>query len=340
LSSNDKGVIVLGHGSRASGSGEILQWVVDRLAGRLDCPVRAAFLQFNQPDLEECCRELAAAGASELFIAPYFLFEGNHMIKDIPRKIEELEAAMPGVNITLAATLGKDDKMVSVLRQRLMAAGYTDVAPVDAVRAHPIEAESFDIIDGLLNPEDPEDPRYQVARRVAHATGDTSMADMLSFSPGAVRAGISALSGSGVIFCDVKMVAAGIEPTATRYGLEVVCGIDEKETQLLAAADGITRGAAAMRRRALETDDRFDGALVAVGNAPTALFELMRLAGEGLARPELIVGVPVGFVGAAESKEELAATGMEFITLPGNRGGSNVAAAAVNALIKIWAETR
>jgi precorrin-8X/cobalt-precorrin-8 methylmutase len=142
------------------------------------------------------------------------------------------------------------------------------------------------------------------------------------------------LAGGATIFCDVNMVVAGVEPTAGRAGLRVVCGIADIATSTLAVAEGITRGAAAFRRNYIDDRDSLDGAIVAIGNAPTALFEVLRLVREEGIRPALVVGVPVGFVGAVESKEELAASELDFITLPGNRGGSNIAAAIMNALIK------
>lgn len=332
-------VVVLGHGSRAKGSGETLEWVVRQLADRLDCPVAPAFLQFNEPSLKECCRELARGGARHIFIAPYFLFDGNHIREDIPEEIGELEAEFPGVEFTQAPVLGIDGSMVGLLRKRLGQSGFT-AAVVEPGGQHPIEGESFAIIDALVDPDDPDDPHYAVARRVVHATGDTGLVDALAFSSGAVAAARDALANGAAVYCDVNMVVAGIEPTAARAGLQVSSGIARDDTGKLAAAEGITRGAAAFRRRYIEDSAALDGAMVVIGNAPTALFEVLRLVREEGVRPALVIGVPVGFVGAAESKEELAVSGIEYVTLPGNRGGSNVAAAIFNALVKIWAADR
>lgn len=343
-------VIVLGHGSRAADSGKPLEWIAAELSRRVACPVIPAFLQFNEPGLTEACRELADAGARHIFIAPYFLFEGNHMLKDIPEEIGELEQDYPDITFTLAATLGTDENLLRLLRKRLEEAGFFDGAeakapaaerhgaarPEQQAESHPIERESFAIIDDLVRPVDSGDPLYQVIRRVIHATGDPSLADGLSFSAGAIDSAVTAMMQSGPIYCDVNMVAAGIEPTAGHAGLKVLCGIAEAATGTVAAAEGITRGAAAFRRNYIDDRGAYDGSIIVVGNAPTALFEVLRLAREEGIRPALVVGVPVGFVGAAESKEELEASGLEYITMPGNRGGSNVAAAIVNALIRIW----
>jgi len=343
-SSEKKAVIILGHGSRAADSGRPLEWVAGRLAGRLDCPVVPAFLQFNEPGLAQRCRELAADGVGHIYIAPYFLFDGNHMLRDIPEEIDELRADLPEVTFTLTAALGTDARLVSLVAERLGEAGLgpaeagagAEVAGgVAPLGQHPIESESFDIIDRLVEPEDPADPRYEVARRVVHATGDPGLADALEFSAGAIDAARAAIGSGAAVFCDVNMVAAGIEPTAARAGLRVTCGIALEEVARLAAAAGITRGAAAFRHSHARDNAALDGAIVVIGNAPTALVELLRLARDEGARPALVVGVPVGFVGAAESKAELAASGLDYIALPGNRGGSNIAAAIFNALVRL-----
>jgi len=213
---------------------------------------------------------------------------------------------------------------------------------------HPIEAESFGIIDSLLEPADPEDPAYQIVRRIVHTTGDPSMAHSVVISGGAIGAGLAAISVRAGIYCDVNMLASGIRPTAKRLGIDVTCLVADPAVVELARNEGITRGAAAVRLAARgsaasgEAGDAqpgagIDGAIVAIGNSPTALFELLRLASEDGVRPALVVGVPVGFVGAAESKEALQESEIPYITIPGNRGGSTIAAAVVNALMRMSA---
>ncbi len=348
-------LIVLGHGSRAPEAGMLLNWVAERLSLRFRAPVLAASLQFNEPTLAECCRRLAGEGARRIVVAPYFLFTGNHLQRDIPEVLRRLRQELAGVEIVLAEPLGADDLLVEVVARRALAhiepeqdattpaaarqdATTPDTARRDAARPlpqHPIELESFAIIDSLLEPEDSNKPEYQVVRRIVHTTGDPSLARAVMFSGGAVAAGVAALCSKSLIYCDVKMVAAGVEPTAAGQGLPVACLVGEPGVAGLAGRENITRGAAAVRLAARD----LDGAVVAIGNSPTALFELLGLAaGEGV-RPALVVGVPVGFVGAAESKEALAASDLPHITIPGNRGGSTVAAAVVNALIRLSAAT-
>ena len=334
--SSGQAVVVIGHGSRAPNSGGPLQWLVAELAAVLGCRVVPAFLQFNQPSLTEACRDLACSGARHILIAPYFLFEGNHIRQDIPEEISQLQVEFPGVTFSLAAALGTDELLVELVKKRLTEAGLGMVAQGSQPQEqHPIERESFAIIDRLTEPDDPDDPSYMVARRVVHATGDISLVRELRFSPGAISAAIRAMARGATILCDVNMVLAGVEPTARQAGLRVVCGIASEEAGKLAAAEGISRSAAAFRCRYSSDSTSFDGAIVVVGNAPTALFEVLRLVREEGIRPALVIGVPVGFVGAAESKEELAAARLEYITLPGTRGGSNVAAAICNALMRL-----
>lgn len=168
-------------------------------------------------------------------------------------------------------------------------------------------------------------PMQAVAVRLIHACGMVEVADRLAFSPGAAEAGRAALAGGAPVLCDCAMLAAGI--TA---GPERVVKLRDLSVPGLAARLGTTRSAAAVEL----WRDRVEGAVVAVGNAPTALFHLLERLDAGWPKPALILGFPVGFVGAAESKAELAANpcGVPFITLKGRRGGSALAAAAVNAL--------
>jgi precorrin-8X/cobalt-precorrin-8 methylmutase len=166
-----------------------------------------------------------------------------------------------------------------------------------------------------------------VAVRLIHACGMVEIADRLAFSEGAAEAGQAAIRGGAPVLCDCAMVAAGIvAPGVT----ERVVTLNDPRVAGLAEALGTTRSAAAVDL----WRDRIEGAVVAIGNAPTALFHLLERLEQGWPKPALILGFPVGFVGAAESKAELAADprGCGFIALKGRRGGSALAAAAVNAL--------
>ena len=170
----------------------------------------------------------------------------------------------------------------------------------------------------------------RVAVRVIHACGMTEIARDIVMSPSFAEAARSALLAGAPILCDSKMVANGITRARLPAGNAVICTLDDPAVPALARKIGNTRSAAAMELwRA-----RLAGAVVAIGNAPTALFRLLELIEEGAPHPALVLGFPVGFVGAAESKEALIAAGLgiPFLTLRGRRGGSALAAAAVNAL--------
>ncbi|MHB8172990.1 MAG: precorrin-8X methylmutase [Nitrospirota bacterium] len=195
-----------------------------------------------------------------------------------------------------------------------------------------IESRSFEIIEGLLSGKSLDGPEKEVVKRVVHATADPGFADTLLFSKGSLSAGASAIASSCNIITDVNMLRAGI--TRVRPGgAEVFCFISDSDVKQLAEGSLITRSAAGIRKAA--GLGLIDGSIVAIGNAPTALSELIRLVREG-SRPALIVGVPVGFVGAAESKEALeSVTEVPFITNKGIKGGTPVAAAIVNAIIKL-----
>ncbi len=169
-----------------------------------------------------------------------------------------------------------------------------------------------------------------VAVRLIHACGMVDVADRLAVSPGAAAAGRAALSAGAPVLCDCEMVAAGVIRRALPAANPVVVTLNDPRVPDLARAIGTTRSAAAVEL----WRDRLAGAVVAIGNAPTALFRLLEILEAGGPVPALILGFPVGFVGAAESKAELAARprGAGFIALRGRRGGSAMAAAAVNAL--------
>ena len=193
-----------------------------------------------------------------------------------------------------------------------------------------IYAESFEIIarEARLDHLAPGD--HDLAIRVIHACGMPEIAAELVISPGAVAAGRDALGQGRPIFCDSEMVARGIIARALPAGVRPVVTLNDPDTATRARALGTTRSAAAVEAWLPDLED----SVVAIGNAPTALFHLLEGLAAGWPRPALILGFPVGFVGAAESKQALATLGhgVPFATLPGRRGGSAMAAAAVNAL--------
>jgi precorrin-8X/cobalt-precorrin-8 methylmutase len=169
----------------------------------------------------------------------------------------------------------------------------------------------------------------QVAVRMIHACGQVDLVADLGFSPDIVIASRKALQAGAPILCDAEMVASGVTRARLPASNDVVCTLRDPGVPALAQRLGTTRSAAALEL----WRDRLDGAVVAIGNAPTVLFHLLDMLDAGAPCPAAVLGVPVGFIGAAESKEALAAYGgLEFLVVHGRRGGSAITAAAVNAL--------
>ena len=203
------------------------------------------------------------------------------------------------------------------------------------MRPEEIEGESFRMIDAEVGPHPWSPGEWPVVRRVIHTSADFEYARTMVFSGNAVAGGVAALRKGCGIVTDTNMALSGINrQRREKFGNSIACHVADPEVARTAKELAITRSILALRKGA---GDRGNGIFV-IGNAPTALFELLRLIREEGLRPELIVALPVGFVGAAESKEALLALESEhpqipFITNRGRKGGSNVAAAVVNALM-------
>ncbi|MCL5057991.1 MAG: precorrin-8X methylmutase [Actinobacteria bacterium] len=194
-----------------------------------------------------------------------------------------------------------------------------------------IEKKSMSIIEESLPRLKAMDFRErEIVKRVIHTTGDLGCIDLVNISPGAVEAGLEAIRKGRAILTDVNMLKTGlIADRMSNFGVSAHCLISHPEVIAEAGSTGQTRAMVAVRKGAALAE----GGIIAVGNAPTALFEICRMIREGEAGPALVVGTPVGFVGAAESKEMLMEAGICHITMPGTRGGSTVAAAIINALL-------
>jgi precorrin-8X/cobalt-precorrin-8 methylmutase len=170
----------------------------------------------------------------------------------------------------------------------------------------------------------------QVVVRMIHAVGEIDLTETIGYTPAVVTSARAALNAGAPILCDANMVAAGITRRRLPADNEVLCTLSDPRVPDLAKRMGTTRTAAALEL----WGDKLDGAVVAIGNAPTALFHLMEILAAGAPKPAAIVGGPVGFIGAAESKEDLIAAdlGVEYLVVRGRRGGSPITVAAVNAI--------
>lgn len=332
-------VIILAHGSyNEPETGELMGNVTSGVKSGLTLGVEVewAALQFNHPNLGEVVENLAKRGVKQVVIMPYFLFEGRHFTKDIPNLIEDIKRAHPDVEFILTNTLGMDGLLVDLVIKRIQEAVPELSHRYDASTApqtpEQIESLSMQIIESLLPRLECSHEERCVVKRIVHAAGDPEIARLVRFHSRAVSRGIDAIRRGTPISTDVKMVAIGINhQLAEKFGCSIGCPLDEPGVIRQAQEENVTRAAAAMRYLGKD----LDGAIVAIGNAPTALFALVDLIDGGDVLPAVIVGTPVGFVGAKESKMELMKRDVPYITVAGTRGGSALAVATVNALLSL-----
>jgi precorrin-8X/cobalt-precorrin-8 methylmutase len=335
----ETGVIILAHGSRNEGEvSEILREVARMVKAWLppEIKVVGASMQFNHPDLEEAIELLVEQGVKRVVIMPYFLFQGIHPTKDIPSRIGVIRQGNPEVEFVLAKTLGADKNLANLVVRRIYEAAaelsLNNSLTVNDNATSNIEKSSMAIIEDLLPSIECSDEERQIIKRIVHATGDPQVASLIRFHPNAVSAGIAAIQQGKPIFTDVRMVEVGINHNmARKLGCSIHCAFDEPEVMRQAPKENTTRSAAAIRSLGM----RLDGAIAAIGNAPTALLTMLDLIGSRGVQPALVVGTPVGFVQAKESKAELMKMDIPYITIEGTQGGSTVAVATVNALLKL-----
>lgn len=208
---------------------------------------------------------------------------------------------------------------------------------ITIIEPEKIEGESFRIIEEEytaqtgLQVRDHDPAEFAILRRAIHATGDFSFAGSIVFTKDAVKAGLHAIRSGKNILTDVNMAASGISRNLLHsFGGEVICRVAEPAIATLARERGKTRSQTAIEEGLLN-----NVGIVAIGNAPTALISVMKLIDEGTVQPDLVVGVPVGFVNAVESKEILAEKPYPHITCLGRKGGSTVSVAIINALLRL-----
>jgi len=206
-------------------------------------------------------------------------------------------------------------------------------------RAFNIEKKSFEIIDSEIGHHDYDEMQWAIVRRVIHATADFDFAGKarILFHKDAFDSVFNAIRNKCTIVTDVDMVLAAInKKLVTDLGLKTTCYISDSRIADEARRRGQTRSEAAMRHAAEE----MNGGIVVIGNAPTALYEIMSMIREGVTEPALIVGIPVGFVAALESKTELTKTNLPFITNTGRKGGSAAASSIINAVLLLYQAKR
>jgi len=196
-----------------------------------------------------------------------------------------------------------------------------------------IEERSFEIIEEEIGNklDDFTEQQIPIVKRVVHTTADFEYAQLIEFSPNAVEKAKSSLLGGKSIYCDTSMIMAGINKRKiSKLGVNLINYVHDDDVRKKAEKKGTSRSMEGIEKAAIDSNI----GIFAVGNAPTALFKLKELIEKGL-KPDLIIGVPVGFVGAEESKEILKKMNIPYITIRGRKGGSTVAAAVVNAILKM-----
>ena len=205
-----------------------------------------------------------------------------------------------------------------------------------AQRAFDIEKRSFEIIDSEVGEHEYDPMQWAIVRRVIHATADFDFAtgdSRMRFHPQAVETAFNAIRNHSAVVSDVDMVLAAInKKSLADLGLRPLCYISDSSLAEESRKTGKTRSELAMRKASSE----INGGIVVIGNAPTALYEVMRMISEGKTKPALVVGIPVGFVSAPESKEELAKSDIPFITNSGRKGGSPAASSIMNAIMLLY----
>lgn len=204
----------------------------------------------------------------------------------------------------------------------------TEFKPL-TVQPQEIEGKSFEMITEELGKHPFTDEQYPVVQRVIHASADFELGRSMVFHPDAIQAGIAALRAGQSVIADVQMIQAGVSKDRIRgFGGDVHVHISDPDVMEEAKRLNTTRAIISTRK----ATQMYEGGIYAIGNAPTALLELIRLVKEGEAKPGLIIGMPVGFVSAAESKDELRKLDIPFITNIGRKGGSTIVVAALNAI--------
>jgi precorrin-8X/cobalt-precorrin-8 methylmutase len=326
-------IIIAGHGSPKKDANNIEQ-VAGLLHGKIhpgcggDC-VRVAYLQFAKPDIMQAITDCVKDGAKKIIIHPYFLSSGMHVTTDIPGIIKEARGKYDGVEFIYTEPLGIHSKMAEVVLERISAS--TGLKPDE------IEKRSFEIISDEVDLSDVPEERQPIIKRVIHTTADFEFKGSLVFHPDAVRAGIEAIKSGRDILTDVEMVRTGInKKLLEKWGGKVVCELQGSGVRGQ-GSDEKTRSEIGIEI-ALKQNSNIG--IIAIGNAPTALLKVI----EVLSLPHtpcplpLVIGVPVGFVKALESKALLASQPFPFITNLSRKGGSTVAVAIVNALLKMAEE--
>jgi precorrin-8X/cobalt-precorrin-8 methylmutase len=338
-------IILIGHGSpkKDANNLEIMANMLHNMihSGCSDNCVTVSYLQFAGPEILQTIRERVDKGATKIVIHPFFLHAGTHVTEHIPEVIEEAGRLFPDVEFIYTQPLGVHEKLAQIVMERIGTAvgGTRKVANLcvhgDKLAPEAIEKKSFEILSSECDLSDVPAEQLPIVQRVIHATADFEFKKTLVFHPDAVKTGIRAIREGKNILTDIEMVKTGINKGALeRWGCEAICAISREDVVLASKETEKTRAEIAIEKNINE-----NVGIIVIGNAPTALLRAIELLKEAPGQNlPLIIGVPVGFVKAFESKALLASQEFPFITNMSRKGGTPVAVAIVNALLKIASE--
>jgi len=329
-------ILLLGHGSPKKDANQLDQVaaILHRLIhpGCAESCVRVAYMEFAAPKIPDAIKKAVGDGAKKVILHPFFLTAGQHVTKDIPEMIEEARAVYHGVQFIYTEPLGIHEKLAHIALERISAA--------DPLAPAAIEKRSFDILSAEADLGKIPADRLPIVQRVIHATADFDFKDTLTFHPNAVPGGLAAIRAGKDILTDVEMVRTGINKKwMLPWGGNVFCAIENTGAQGKESGQKLPEGKTRAElgiEKALKVNPNIG--IIAIGNAPTALLkviELFKSPAFSNKQLPLVIGVPVGFVKAVESKALLAEQQFPFITALGRKGGTPAAVAIVNALLKI-----
>lgn len=322
-------ILLIGHGSPKSDAnnieviGKLLHWKIHPFCNK-EC-VKVAYLQFGEPDLMAAIEKAANTNVKRLIIYPFFLSSGLHVTRDIPELIEKAKERFPSVEFLYPEPIGIHEKLVDIVIDR--------ISSIIDDKGYRIEKRSFEIISEEEDLSSLPSEHQPILKRVIHATADFEYKNTLIFHPEAVKRGIKAIQAGQDILTDVEMVRAGINKSLLKeWGGKAICNIQNIENNNFKHA---TRAERAIEE-AIGNNNNIG--IIAIGNAPTALLRVIdivrNLPIENIAKP-LVIGVPVGFIKAVEAKMLLSVQNFPYITNRGRKGGTPVAVAIVNALLKM-----
>jgi precorrin-8X/cobalt-precorrin-8 methylmutase len=312
--------------------------------------VELAFMIRNSPTIPEAIDTLAKKNVSRIVLVPVFLAPGVHTTQEIPEMIEvknqESQLSKKGIQLFYGEPIGADECIAVILEEKALKALGEDWehhhAPFRGPPTNTYPVTSTKIYDRSMTFIRPEiqdtlksapTKNVPIIERVVHTTADPEFAKLLEISDQAVEAGVAAIKNGAKVITDTKMIKAGIhEARVERFGGEILTYIDDPRAAEMATKESITRSASAVR---LAVANGANGAIFLIGNAPTAAFELAELVRKDAVKPALIVAVPVGYVGAAESKEVIAKLPIPYIITRGRKGSSTIAVAIFNALLNM-----